>query len=64
MGKMKELFMAMREANWEGTSHEFLLDWLKKEAKRIDKQKENENNNSIDDNIVDINNDIKRKPLE
>ena len=50
MGKMKELFMAMREAKWEGTPHEFLLHWLKKEAKKIDKKNEdNVNNNTSDD---------------
>jgi len=62
MGKMKELFMAMREANWEGTPHEFLLNWLKEEAKKIDKK--NGNINRTDDNIVHNNNNIKRKSLK
>lgn len=35
---MKELYMAMQEAKWEGTSNEFLTWWINNEAKNIDKR--------------------------
>lgn len=36
---MKEVFIAMREANWKGTPEEYLEFWIKKEAKMIDERK-------------------------
>jgi hypothetical protein len=63
MGKMKELFMAMQEAKWEGTSNEFLTWWINNEAKKIDKKNEN-NSNNISINDTSNSNNIKRKSLE
>ena len=37
---MKELYIAMQEAKWEGTSNEFLTWWMHNQAKKIDKRKE------------------------
>tara|TARA_R110000787_G_scaffold77020_3_gene169539 strand:- start:516 stop:680 length:165 start_codon:yes stop_codon:yes gene_type:complete len=41
MGKMKELYIAMIEAEWEGTPNEFLTWWMHNESKKIDKKNEN-----------------------
>tara|TARA_R110001583_G_scaffold10712_3_gene49337 strand:- start:579 stop:731 length:153 start_codon:yes stop_codon:yes gene_type:complete len=38
MGKMKELYIAMKEAEWQGTPNEFLTWWINNEAKMIDKK--------------------------
>ena len=40
MGKMKELYIAMKEAEWQGTPNEFLTWWINNEAKMIDKKEE------------------------
>ena len=39
MGKMKEIYSAMKEMEWKGTPAEYLKWWLKNEAERIDKEK-------------------------
>ena len=63
MGKMKELYMAMQEAKWEGTSNEFLTWWINNEAKKIDKKNEDSNNNTSTNDFSNSNN-IKRKSLK
>ena len=35
---MKELYIAMQEAKWEGTSNEFLTWWMHNQANKIDKK--------------------------
>lgn len=39
MGKMKEIYSAMKEMEWKGTPAEYLKWWLKNEAEKIDKEK-------------------------
>ena len=63
MGKMKELYMAMQEAKWEGTPNEFLTWWINNEAKKIDKKNEDSNNNTSTNDSSNSNN-IKRKSLK
>ncbi len=46
MGKMKELYQAMKDADWKGTPEEYLKWWLAQQAKKIDKKNENNNNNN------------------
>jgi|TARA_R110001583_G_scaffold176612_1_gene331316 hypothetical protein len=61
MGKMKELYMAMAEAEWEGTPNEFLTWWIHNEAKKIDKLNENYNNNNSVNTIGDVSTETKQK---
>ena len=61
MGKMKELYMAMEEAKWEGTSNEFLTWWINNEAKKIDKKNENTDNNTSVNDTSDDSTEIKQK---
>jgi hypothetical protein len=61
MGKMKELYMAMKEAKWEGTSDEFLTWWINNEAKKIDKKNENTDNNTSVNDTSDDSTEIKQK---
>jgi len=54
MGRMKELYIAMEEAKWKGTSNEFLTWWINNEAKKIDKNlklKNNKKNDKKENNI-------------
>ena len=44
MGKMKNVYKAMKECNWKGTPEEYLKWWVHNEAKKIDnKNKKKEN---------------------
>lgn len=61
MGKMKELYMAMVEAEWEGTPNEFLTWWINNEAKKIDKLNEDYNNNNSVNAIGDVSTETKQK---
>ena len=61
MGKMKELYMAMIEAEWEGTSNEFLTWWMNNEAKKIDKKNEDTNNNGSVNDTSNVSAEIKQK---
>ena len=38
MGKMKEIYQAMKDDNWKGSTEEYLKWWLKKQAEQIDKK--------------------------
>jgi ABC-type proline/glycine betaine transport system substrate-binding protein len=38
MGRMKEVYQAMKDDDWKGTPEEYLKWWLKKQAERIDKK--------------------------
>ncbi len=38
MGKMKELYIAMKEADWQGTANEYLTWWINNESKKIDEK--------------------------
>tara|TARA_R110001583_G_scaffold101748_3_gene248231 strand:- start:78 stop:269 length:192 start_codon:yes stop_codon:yes gene_type:complete len=60
MGKMKELYMAMQEVKWEGTSNEFLTWWINNEAKKIDKRNENSYNNTSVNDTSDVSTEIKK----
>ena len=35
---MKELYQAMKDADWKGTPEEYLKWWLAQQAKNIDKK--------------------------
>ena len=45
MGKMKEVFQAMKDENWQGTAEEYLKWWVKKQALAIEKKEKDEKNN-------------------
>jgi hypothetical protein len=38
MGKMKEVFQAMKDDDWQGTAEEYLKWWIQQQAKEIDKK--------------------------
>ena len=38
MGKMKEIYQAMKDDDWKGSTEEYLKWWLKKQAERVDKK--------------------------
>tara|TARA_R110000737_G_C14622207_1_gene493567 strand:+ start:8166 stop:8345 length:180 start_codon:yes stop_codon:yes gene_type:complete len=59
MGKMKEIYMAMIEAEWEGTPNEYLTWWINNEAKKVDKKNENTNNNNSADTASDVSTETK-----
>tara|TARA_R110002020_G_scaffold6077_1_gene25413 strand:- start:2409 stop:2597 length:189 start_codon:yes stop_codon:yes gene_type:complete len=46
MGKMKEIYQAMKECDWQGTPEDYLKWWIRDQAKKIDKKNENINNNN------------------
>ena len=58
---MKELYIAMVEAEWEGTANEFLTWWMNNEAKKIDKKNEDTNNNGSVNDTSDVSAEIKQK---
>ena len=39
MGKMKEVYQAMKDEDWQGTAEEYLKWWIKQQAKKIDEKK-------------------------
>tara|TARA_R100001015_G_C4617026_1_gene173240 strand:+ start:1538 stop:1738 length:201 start_codon:yes stop_codon:yes gene_type:complete len=57
MGKMKELYQAMKECDWQGTPEDYLKWWIKDQAKKIDKKNENNTvNKASDTNFSSIDN--------
>ena len=38
MGKMKEIYQAMIEADWKGTPGDYLKWWLKNQAEKVDEK--------------------------
>ena len=56
---MKEIYMAMIEAEWEGTPNEYLTWWINNEAKKVDKKNENTNNNNSADTASDVSTETK-----
>jgi len=38
MGKMKEIYQAMKDDNWKGSAGEYLRWWLRKQAEEVDKK--------------------------
>lgn len=38
MGKMKEVYQAMKDDDWQGTAAEYLQWWLQQQAKEVEKK--------------------------
>jgi hypothetical protein len=61
MGKMKELYQAMKECEWKGTPEEYLKWWINDQAKKIDKKNENNINNKTGNNNSNSSIDTKNR---
>jgi len=51
MGKMKEVFMAMREDEWDGSEQEYLEHYVRSKGLYVEKEKLEDNTNTSEDSI-------------